>query len=119
MSRLFLISVVASCSLACGCVTADGPQLREVAQRPDVYLGRTVRVCGYVRNAHEDHGIWRSSHAYARRQRAMLGLMPAKATPHATSTCLTGEIVRTGCGAETICLDTADVPFALRETRTS
>jgi hypothetical protein len=42
----------------------------------------------------------------------MLGLQ-AKEHPFGVTTCLTGTIVRTGCGEELICLDVS-VPYALR-----
>lgn len=108
------IGGVITAMLVAACATKGVDELGRIAQRPAEFVGQSVSVCGYVRNAHEEHGIWQSSHAHSRGDKAVLGLVSAKATPHATTTCLTGEIVRTGCGEELICVDAANVPFALR-----
>ena len=109
-----VIGVVIFTALAAGCASSGADDLARVAQQPASFVGQTVRVCGYVRNAHEDHGIWRSKRAHSSLDMPILGLIPTKDTPHAVSACIKGEIVRTGCGEELICLD-ANVPFALRE----
>lgn len=99
-----------------GCARPIDARLKSIANLPIAYLGQKVRVCGWIRNGHEDHGIWVSRKAHRRGDLPVLGLIAQREGEHWDSyACLSGEIVRTGCGEETICIDTAAVPFALKE----
>lgn len=110
-------AILLGAALASSCAMPGSYVLQRVAERPEAFVGQTLRICGYVTNGHEDHGIWRSARAHARQDRAILGLIPSSPRgPYAERACISGRIVRTGCGAEIQCIDRAgDVPFALRE----
>ena len=110
-------SLIVAAVLA-GCVSLTDDRLLFVAAQPTAYVGRDVRVCGWVRNGHEDHGIWASRRAHRRGDLPILGLDPVQeGTHHETYTCLSGRIIQMGCGTN-ICFDTAAVDYWLREART-
>lgn len=111
------IAILLGATLIAGCASPAGNDLGRMAERPAFFVGQRVRVCGFVTNGHEDHGIWRSKAAWARQDRPMLGLTPLPSRGHYDEpACISGQIVRTGCGEEMICLDIGgEVPFALRE----
>jgi hypothetical protein len=111
------LGISACAALASSCAAYGNNELQRLVERPESFVGRTVRVCGWVTNGHEDHGIWTSEAAWARHDRAILGLIPSSSRDrYAERACMRGQVVRTGCGGELQCLDKAgDVPFALRE----
>lgn len=107
---VIIISLIISVS---SCVSTKETELtRKVAATPSDFVGKSVRVCGYVRNQHEDHGIFLTRRSYRNEEQPMLGLDSAVAL-HNTKQCLSGIIIRTGCGEDMICLDYA-VPYSLK-----
>lgn len=94
-----------------------GPRIGDearIAAAPTDYVGQAVTICGYFHNAFEDSQIWSSRSSYRRGGKAMLGLLSSNDGLHDRTTCLRGELVRTGCGEEVICLY-SNAPFALRD----
>ena len=78
------------------------------------YVGKVVTICGYFHNAFEDNQVWLSRSSYRRGEKAILGLHSSNLSLHDRQTCLRGEIERSGCGEEVICL-WSQAPFALRD----
>jgi len=84
---------------------------------PSAFVGRQVRLCGYIHDTFEDSNIWPTTRA-ARTDGSGLGLISDRSSHapgalHNRNTCIDVEIVRTGCGQEVIC-DWSHFEYAAR-----
>ena len=88
-----------------------------VFRSPSDYVGKQVRVCGYIHDSFEDANIWPSRSA-SQRDTVGLGLISNRAQGHSgplhnQTRCVKGVVVRTGCAAENICTG-SNFPYALK-----
>jgi hypothetical protein len=90
----------------------------DVFYHPQNYVGRTVRVCGYIHDAFEDQNIWISRNVIHEPRGPGLGFISGNASPGPSpwnnrNACVTGRLERSGCGADTIC-SASNFPYAVR-----
>ncbi len=86
--------------------------------QPQLYVGKTVTVCGYIHDRFEDNNIWPSAFS-DRDTGAGLGFIAARQSGEESQhdghkACVVGEIVRTGCGEDQIC-SWSNYRYALKE----
>ena len=113
------LAFAAAALLLTACVTVS-TDAADIFKRPGAYLEQEVRVCGYIRSEGENNNIWMDRNAWRQGANAGLGLriQPYNllADEHDQNACITGVVIRTGCGEETICTD-SNFPYALRVVR--
>ena len=113
-----LIAVVVSS----GCATRGANEpYRDVFDRPQNYVGRTMLLCGYVQDEFENSNIYPSRRAARANPDTGLGFISgaqqAERRPwHNKTLCREVEIVRTGCSEEMIC-HWSNFPYAARLAR--
>lgn len=106
-------AMITAAVLLSSCATTSTPSPFE---NPENYEGRSVRVCGFVTSGFEDGNIWASRETAWRDlplDRSPTGglalvagyLEASRRFDHLNGrvTCLSGVIIRTGCGDENIC----------------
>ena len=120
-----VISVSIATALFAGCLDSrQSSNGSDVFNHPQDYVGKTVRVCGYIRDEFEDQNIFISRDASLQPNGPGLGFISehdsSRPSPwNARSTCVTGILERTGCGVVTtsgemtVCL-WSRFPYALR-----
>lgn len=93
-------TVVLVAALSCGGCTGDVSS-SAIFERPQSYVGQHVAVCGYVHLSHEDTNIWPDKRTEQMRGGGLgviyLGNYADAKRIDRTTSCLSGEIVRTDC----------------------
>lgn len=102
---------------ACSGIQSRDEQMTVFLQ-PQLYVGQSVTVCGYIHDRFEDSNIWPSSYS-DRDLGAGLGFIAARQADEKSrydghTACVVGEIVRTGCGEDQVC-SWSNYRYALKE----
>jgi hypothetical protein len=111
MKNLQLLSVASF--LLTSCANTDSG---DIFKNPARFAGKKVKVCGYVRNEFENQGIWLSRSDYQKDENGLGYIAGAKSATsgqfNGSTRCVSGSIVRTGCGKELMC-NQSSAEFAL------
>jgi hypothetical protein len=120
----FSVVMLSALCLSSGCAGSayERQSNHAVFSDPASYIGKQVRVCGYIHDTFEDQNIWIDRRAMESDDGLGLGFMSNRKadTPsewHQHTRCVTGEIVRTGCAEDAIC-SWSSFPYALKTAGT-
>ena len=116
MYRVPVYSALISLAL-CTCSSLSSSASTAIFEQPQSYVGKVVKLCGYVDLSTEYTNIWPNEHAKEVGGTG-LGVIYYGHNARALSkkvACLTGEIIRTGCKTDkTIICNWSNFDYAIR-----